>query len=125
MNNGTIAPTAVEFSIAAVESGGNTGDGKYFYAFSPRLIIATTSPTRVSFDLSEETDRRFTIEDLVSTDSKYQIGRASITKDGRALAITNQNTERTLIFMSLLVRDHVTNELINCDPQMTNVPVGG
>lgn len=115
----------IMLSIATADSNGNTGDGKYNYVFSPGLIIAIASPVTVTIQLTKDTLARFVIEDLVSTDSKFQLGAPRIDTNGRSMSIDNQNSQRCLIFMSVLVRDTVNGYLLNCDPQMTNVPEGG
>jgi hypothetical protein len=121
------APLSMNFdlSITPVQADGNTGDGKYHYAFSPSLIIAIESPLTVTIELTSDTPTYFIIEDLVTTDSKFQVGKHQVAAAGRNITFVNQNTQRCLIFMSVLVRDTKTGVLINCDPQMTNVPVGG
>lgn len=115
----------VMLTVSRMSSGGNTGDGKYLYAFNPSLLIVTQSPVTVTFQLSPDTSKDFVIEDYVSTDSRFQLDPGKVSDGRRTLAIVNQNTQRCLIFLTLLVRDVSNNFLINCDPQMTNVPVGG
>lgn len=125
MGNDASATIKVLLNLAAVESGGNTADGRYFYSFTPSLLIARQSPTSVVFELSPDTASHYAIEDLVTTDAKFQLSQGRTSDDGRAMTIENRNTERSLIFISVLVRDSKNDLLINCDPQMINVPVSG
>lgn len=125
MNNDVTATIKVQLNLAAVESGGNTGSGKYFYSFTPDLLIARQSPTTVVFEFSPDTAKHYQMEDLVTTDAKFQLSKSLTSDDGRMMSIDNRNTERSLIFISVLVRDTSNDALINCDPQMINVPVAG
>jgi hypothetical protein len=125
MNNEVARTIKVQLNLASVESGGNTASGRYFYSFTPDLIIVKQSPTTIVFEFSPDTARHYRIEDLVTTDAKFQLSRSLTSDDGRTMTIDNRNTERSLIFISVLVRDTSNDVLINCDPQMINVPVGG
>lgn len=109
-------------SIARVESGGNTGGGKYFYSFDPDLILVSEPDTEVLLKLSNETEKGFAIEDLITTDSRDQLEDPKIRSDGRALTIKNINQRKELILASVLVKDLTNDRLINCDPQMVNRP---
>ncbi|MBL0165254.1 MAG: hypothetical protein IPP82_16795 [Xanthomonadales bacterium] len=115
----------VELSVAAVDSGGNTGRGRYFYSFTPDIILVTQSPTKLVFKFSSETESHFSMQDFVTSDSKYQLSEVVKSTDGRSFTMLNQNTQKTLISISVLVKDTKMDVLINCDPQMPNIPVVG
>lgn len=113
----------VHLTVFAVDSSaGLLRDGNYDYEFSADSVVLRSSPTTVVYALTESTQSTYVIEDVVTTDSKSQIRSIEIAKDGRSVTLVNLNTVRTLIYLTILVRDTSTRTLVNCDPQMTNAP---
>ncbi len=113
----------VHLTVFAVNSSvGLLRDGNYDYEFSADSVVLRHSPTTVVYALTESTQSTYLIEDVVTTDSKSQIRSIEIAKDGRSVTLINLNTVRTLIYLTILVRDTSTRTLVNCDPQMTNAP---
>jgi hypothetical protein len=113
----------VHLTVFAVDSSaGLLRDGNYDYEFSADSVVLRHSPTTVVYALTESTQSTYLIEDVVTTDSKSQIRSIEIAKDGRSVTLVNLNTVRTLIYLTILVRDTSTRTLVNCDPQMTNAP---
>lgn len=113
----------VHLTVFAVDSSaGLLRDGNYDYEFSADSVVLRHSPTTVVYALTESTQSTYLIEDVVTTDSKSQIRSIEIAKDGRSVTLINLNTVRTLIYLTILVRDTSTRTLVNCDPQMTNAP---
>ncbi|MCR6703018.1 MAG: hypothetical protein NVV68_18540 [Dokdonella sp.] len=113
----------VHLTVFAVDSSaGLLRDGNYDYEFSADSVVLRHSPTTVVYALTESTQSTYLIEDVVTTDSKSQVRSIEIAKDGRSVTLVNLNTVRTLIYLTILVRDTSTRTLVNCDPQMTNAP---
>lgn len=112
----------IQLTVAKVEFGGNTGEGKYFYAYSPQSIIIKTinSPIQISFTKSTSDD--FEMVSLLSTDNNNTLSKPIFTKGNRILEVKTTNTQRQLINVSVLVRDKTDGSLINCDPQVLNDP---
>jgi hypothetical protein len=101
---------------------GNTGGGRYDYAFDPDLIHVTERNTEIVYRLAEEDQSRFRIVNLYSTDTRDQLGEKEIRKDGAELKIVHRNTYQQLTVVSLLVHDTKHDHPVNCDPQVTNDP---
>jgi hypothetical protein len=123
MTTASASTVTVNLSVAATESGGNAGGGKYVYSYDPDIVTITESPTLVVYRFSEETDKNFEMLDIYTTDSKYQLSPAKPASDSRSLSLNNVNTQAQLIFLSTRVKDTKTGSIFNCDPQMINVPV--
>lgn len=94
--------TAVDSSVGLLR------DGNYDYEFSADSVVLRHSPTTVVYALTESTQSTYVIEDVVTTDSKSQIQSIEIAKDGRSVTLVNLNTARTLIYLTILVRDTST-----------------
>lgn len=120
-----IAKIDIEFTVAHVGFGGNAGHGRYFYSFSPDVVLVGKgqSPVEITYRLDKEVPKNFKITNVLSTDSKDQIGPPKIHKSGRHVSIVNQNTIPTLILFSVLVYDDKRKALFSCDPQVSNDPV--
>ena len=114
--------TEMQLSVAYVEFGGNTGEGEYFYAFSPRTVIERKHnvPMRICF--TESTDQRFKMIELLSTDTQEEFKNPVYTPANRCVEFTNANSTKQLISISVLVFDSERNVFINCDPQVLNSP---
>ncbi|MBN8887744.1 MAG: hypothetical protein J0I77_18605 [Rudaea sp.] len=110
-------------TVARVGFGGNTGDGKYFYAFSqhPIHIIGKKGAFQMTFTLSDETHEDIIITNGVSGDTGYQVMIDPET-NGRSAWATNTNSENTLFTFGLVLQNKRTNEYLICDPEVINVP---
>jgi len=113
----------IKLTVSYVGSGGNARKGTYFYSFDPDIIVVSARQTRIAFILDEETEPGFVIQDMVTSDSKYQLSHPTII-DGRRIEVVNENTQRQLIYVSILVYDKLRNDLVACDPQVINSPEG-
>lgn len=112
----------VDLTIVRVEAGGNTGSGKYFYSFSPDIVTFRESG-QLSYRLSADAGIGFRIIALVTTDTTGAIGPAEIAVDGRSVGVRNECGKHQLIYVSLVVVDESRDQtLINCDPQVVNIP---
>jgi hypothetical protein len=114
----------INLTVSYVGSGGNARKGAYFYSFDPDIIVVSARQTRIAFVLDEETEPGFLIQDLVTSDSKYQLSHPTIMDNGRRIEVVNENTQRQLIYVSILVYDKLRDDLVACDPQVINSPEG-
>ena len=114
----------VEFTIAYVGFGGNAGQGEYFYSVRPDMVTVGKgqSPVTIAYRLADHMDGHFRIVDVLSTDAHNQISHVEVKSHGREVQMRNANTVKSLILMSVLVKDDKRNRYINCDPQMGNDP---
>jgi hypothetical protein len=112
----------ITLTVAYVASGGNIRKGRYFYSFDPDVIVVTDSQTNITFALDNESGQEFVIRDLVSSDSKEQLSQPKSSGDFRSISVVDENTQRQLIYLSILVYDTKRQELIACDPQVINSP---
>lgn len=112
----------IKLTVAYVEFGGNTGDGKYFYSYSPDIIKVNKPDQTLTFELSNATDDRFQVESLVSTDANSQFQQAVVKSNKRGIDVLDKNSQAQLTLVAVLVKDTVTGLHISCDPQVLNVP---
>lgn len=119
-----IAKIDIEFTVAHVGFGGNAGRGRYFYSFSPDVVLVgkDQSPVKIIYRLDQEVSKHFKIKNVLSTDSKDQIERPKVHSSGRHVSLINKNTVPTLILFSVLVYDEKRKNLFSCDPQVSNDP---
>lgn len=115
----------VNFTLTRVESGGNTGNGQYFYSFGPDIVNVDTADTTINYIFDADTPPQFRITDVFTTDARNQLTKIQIATDGRSVSILNANTVQQLTFLSFMTLDTSNNTKINCDPQMTNRPGTG
>lgn len=116
------ASKTVSISVARVGHGGNTSEGQYFYSFDPQNILIEDPDTAVEFVLSKETSESIKIWKIVTSNPEQfrDFKRAS---NQRSASLVNANTMEELISVSVLVTDSANEgRVINCDPQMLNVP---
>ncbi|MCB1636934.1 MAG: hypothetical protein KDI51_20260 [Xanthomonadales bacterium] len=122
----TPTTVTVELSVARVGSGGNTAQGQYFYSFNPANILIYEPDTQVILELSKDTADNFEIWRLVTSDNSNQLSDMVRSSGNRQLSFSNANSVEQLILVSVLVIDKANDgRIVNCDPQMINVPRGG
>ncbi len=114
----------IEMFVNYVTVGGNTRRGQYFYSFDPDLVVVSQPQTRLVFNLHKEVPASFRIVDLVTSDAKYQLGNPKFAEGGRSVEVIDENTQRQLMYIVVLVKDTERNELVACDPQVVNSPEG-
>lgn len=112
----------VLLDVNRVGHGGNTGGGQYFYSFWPEIANTDTTDTTLVYALSDDTPRHFRIRYFFSSDALDQLSAPKISHDGRRVEVVNKNTRAYLIQVSLQVEDTRNGRLVNCDPQVTNIP---
>ena len=112
----------IQLTVAYVGFGGNIGGGEYFYSYSPNVIICKNKEEELIFEFSPETLSRFTMQQLITSDSNQQFGKVNFETNQRSLAVKNYNINNQLILLSILVNDVDRNKLISCDPQVLNIP---
>ena len=112
----------IELSVAKVEFGGNTGEGKYFYAFRPQTIIVKTNHSPIVVNFTKSTSDDFVMVALLTTDSQDILSKPIFTMGNRSLEIQTNNSTQQLISVSVLVKDKSDGSLLNCDPQVLNDP---
>ncbi|BAV98885.1 hypothetical protein [Lysobacter enzymogenes] len=123
----------IELTVAHVGFGGNAGKGHYFYSFAPDVVtFQQPGGLWIEYAFEAQVPERFEIRNVLTSDAKDQIGPPVFDpseKDPdyrRRVYLFNRNTESTLIFFTVLVRDRLSNyndvELISCDPQVGNDP---
>jgi len=112
----------VTLTVAYVAYGGNTRKGRYFYSFDPDIIVVGKPQTAITFAIDEESGSEFIVRDLVTSDSKFQLSEPRISEDSRSISVIDDNSQRTLIYLSVLVYDTKRDELLACDPQVINSP---
>lgn len=108
----------VTVSVAHTESGGNTADGQFFYAFDRNRILLEASNTLLTFTLSSETATNFEMDSLVSSDTLNQLQGTSARPDPTSISVVVKNDVNYLLQIALIVRHIKTGALIICDPQV-------
>ncbi len=115
--------TTVILHIAYVGHGGNGADGKYFYSYTPSFVPVYAKDTKIEYILHDDSETRYQIFDFAINDPGDQIFDAQIDKQTGNFSMRNKCTEdHQLILLSILVKDTQTGAIIDCDPQVTNVP---
>lgn len=112
----------IQLSVAFVEFGGNINSGKYFFCFSPETIIVTQPNQPIVVSFTKSTADRFQMVDFITTDAEAEFTDVIYRNKQRTLQVTDINTKKQLINVSVLIKDTVNDELINCDPQVLNSP---
>lgn len=122
---------SIQLTLAHVGFGGNAGMGHYFYSFSPDVVTFQAGPVWIEYIFEAEVSERFEIVNVLTSDAFKQIGDVipwptPDGRKGRCVRMLNQNSVPTLIFFTVLVKDHnnLYNDvqLISCDPQVGNDP---
>jgi hypothetical protein len=112
----------IQLTVAKVEFGGNTGEGKYFYAFSPKTVIIKNNHSPIQISFTKSTSDDFEMVSLLSTDNHNTLTKPIFAIGNRSLEVQTTNSQQQLINVSVLVRDMSDGSLINCDPQVLNDP---
>lgn len=115
----------VNLSVARMESGGNTADGKYFFAFERNRIVIEERSTLLTFALAPETPTEFVIETLISSDARGELGEPTVASDLRSVSVIVNNHTAYLMQIGLLLFNTKTKESIVCDPQVICRPRPG
>jgi len=112
-----------ELTVVRVAGGGNTDDGKYFYSFSPSIVMASTAGY-LHFVLSKDSSRGIRIHAVVDSGNSGQLQPARIHKGGKSAKVYDTMSAPALINVAVVVTDDLENEprYIVCDPQVINVP---
>jgi hypothetical protein len=114
-----------EISVAHVESGGNTGGGRYFFAFKRDHILVEQRETTLVFALSEDTSKDFIVEALVSSDARGQLSAPMVASDARSASVVVMDTTSYLLNIGLIVHNTATFDTLVCDPQVVCRPKPG
>jgi hypothetical protein len=118
----TLDKKTIELTVCRVGHGGNTGEGQYFYSFTSQNILVDTPDTIIEFVLGKDTSDGIEIWKVV-TSSPDQFRDVVRDRTGQSLSMVNANTMEELISVSVLVIDNAADgRIVNCDPQMINVP---
>lgn len=112
-----------DLTVVRVEEGGNTGGGRYFYSFSPSIIMAT-QPGYLNFRLSKDCSKGIRIFAVVDNGTSGQLEPAKIARSGKTARMYDNMTASALIDVAVVVTDDTLKEkkYIVCDPQVINVP---
>jgi len=114
-----------EISVAHVESGGNTGGGRYYFAFKRDHILVQQRETTLVFALSEDTSKDFIVEALVSSDARGQLSEPTVASDARSASVVVMDTASYLLHIGLIVHNTATLDTLVCDPQVVCRPKPG
>jgi hypothetical protein len=109
-------------SVSLVESGGNTGGGKYFYSFTPALLHIDNGPAILTYQFCPDTAAHYEMVGVYTCDARNQVGEPKVADDRRSVTMRHFNTIGQLALLSFLVKDSSTNTYLSCDPQVTNDP---
>lgn len=111
-----------DLTVVRVGSGGNTDDGKYFYSFSPTIVLLRKEGP-IKFEL-KNTSPGIRIAHVVASAGSEQIGKICVPDDGQWATVEDRMSGPALINLAVLVTDDESDEVkyIVCDPQVINVP---
>ncbi len=111
----------IALTVAFVNQGGNANDGKYFYNYTPDFALVSIANTQITYTLDDEHSKRFVILSYAICDPNNEMSDIQLTDT--TLSMNDAcNKQNELISLTIIVKDTVTGDLINCDPQVTNVP---
>ncbi len=111
----------IALNVAFVNQGGNANDGKYFYSYTPDFALVSASDTRITYNLNGPGDKRFVIHSFAICDPNNEMSDFQLTDSSFSMTDAYKNINE-LIALTILVEDTLTGDIINCDPQVTNVP---
>ncbi|MFC6840564.1 hypothetical protein ACFQGW_12880 [Xanthomonas theicola] len=112
----------VELTVVRVLSGGNAGNGRYFYNFSPDILLCESKGT-LEYTLSSDSSDGLSIRTLVHSASEKQFEAPVYAPDRRSVTIANMVTRSELINVAVIIVDIEEPRLfVKCDPQVLNIP---
>ncbi len=112
---------AVTLTVTYVGSGGNARNGRYSYSYTPDFVQVNDKDTAITYTLDSKSATRFSIVSYALCDPTSQMYDVNIT-DGVLSMMDHCSQENQVIILSVLVIDNETGVIIDCDPQVTNVP---
>jgi hypothetical protein len=118
-------PITVVLSIAKVESGGNTGQGQYFFSFDHNTILITEENTPITFQLAPETASSFSISTIISSDSTGQVEIPLRGTSSRSFGLIAHCKVKALFSLAVVIEDTGNQKLavpLVCDPQVICIP---
>lgn len=111
----------IYLNIARVDSGGNAGQGKYFYSYSVDPIIVTTA-TMMVFELGTDTPLSITVTGVSTSDAIGQLETQPIEPGSRSISIYNKGSAPYLMQLAIVAYDSKFSTSFVCDPQVINTP---
>jgi hypothetical protein len=121
MNDNKHDETAVVDVQYALDGKGNSTDGRYQVSCDPNNITVRQKDTGIAYQLSEGTPATIVFDGYTHSPSG-QLGKATISQDGRTMSLNDRNTTKEVIKVTLLFKD---NAVFGFDPEVTNDPVPG
>lgn len=123
---GIVGRDEVSLTVVRVDSGGNTGQGRYFYSFNPNILFSKIA-TQITYVLSEASSTGVTVKYAVSSAPQDRFEIQPVGKDGRTVVVLNRCNVRELISLAIVIEDlnpqaAIDGAPIICDPQVLNVP---
>ncbi len=114
-------PVAVTLTVSYVGHGGNARNGRYFYNYTPDFVQVDDKDTAITYALDSKSATRFSIYSYALCDPTNQMYDVNL--EGGVLSMMDHcSEENQVIILSILVKDNETGVIIDCDPQVTNVP---
>jgi hypothetical protein len=121
MSNKDLPTLTIGLNIARVDSGGNAGQGKYFFSFDIDPIVITTA-TMMTFQLGEDTPSSIYVTGVATSDALSQLETQPIEPGSRYVNVYNKGSVEYLMQVAILVYDSKFNTNFVCDPQVVNTP---
>ena len=122
MSNKDLPTMTIYLNIARVDSGGNAGQGKYFYSYSTDPIIVTEA-TMMEFVLGDDTPTSIKITGVSTSDAIGQLEPQPIEPGSRSINIYNKGSAPYLMQLAIVAYDSKFSTSFVCDPQIINTPV--
>lgn len=122
MSNKDLPTMTIYLNIARVDSGGNAGQGKYFYSYSVDPIIVTEA-TMMQFVLGDDTPVSINIIGVSTSDAIGQLEPQPIEPGSRSINIYNKGSAPYLMQLAIVAYDSKFSTSFVCDPQIINTPV--
>ena len=121
MTDKDLPSMAITLNIARVDSGGNAGQGKYFYSYSTDPIIVTTA-TMMEFSLGSDTPTSISMTGVSTSDAIGQLEVQPIEPGSRTIYIYNKGSTAYLMQLAIVAYDEKFGVSFVCDPQVINTP---
>ncbi|WP_282295452.1 hypothetical protein [Stenotrophomonas sp. PS02289] len=113
-----------DLTVMYVGEGGNTDDGKYFYKFSPEILL-THKAGNINIVLTPKSTKGIRIFTVVDNGGG-EMGLPEVAPDGRSATVYDSVSRPALINVAVVVTDGESEpgerKYIVCDPQVINVP---